>query len=42
LLRRFTTQVGLSPKRFARVRRLRRLLAAAHGRPGHWLGGRRG
>jgi AraC-like DNA-binding protein len=34
LLRRFTAQVGLSPKRLARVRRLRRLLAAAHGRPG--------
>jgi AraC-like DNA-binding protein len=34
LLRRFTAQVGLPPKQFARVRRLRRLLAAAHGRPG--------
>jgi len=34
LLRRFTAQVGLPPKRLARVRRLRRLLAAAHGRPG--------
>ena len=37
LLRRFTAQVGLPPKRFARVRRLRRLLAAAHGRDaGGW------
>jgi len=40
LLRRFTAQVGLPPKRFARVRRLRRLLAAAHGRlgDGGWAG----
>jgi AraC-like DNA-binding protein len=34
LLRRFTAQVGVPPKRLARIRRLRRLLAAAHGRPG--------
>lgn len=32
LVRRFTAQVGLPPKRFARVRRLRRLLGAVHGR----------
>ena len=39
LLRRFTAQVGLPPKRFARIRRLRRLLAAVHGRPGAgWAG----
>jgi AraC-like DNA-binding protein len=39
LLRRFTAQVGLPPKRLARVRRLRRLLAAAHGWPGtDWAG----
>jgi AraC-like DNA-binding protein len=39
LLRHFAAQVGLPPKQFARVRRLRRLLAAAHGRPGTgWAG----
>lgn len=35
----FTAQVGLPPMRFARIRRLRRLLAAVHGRPGAgWAG----
>ena len=39
LARRFTERVGLTPKRLARVRRLRRLLAAAHGRDGAgWAG----
>jgi AraC-like DNA-binding protein len=39
LLRRFTAQVGMPPKQFARVRRLRRLLATTHGKPGTaWAG----
>lgn len=36
LLRRFTIQVGLSPKRFARIRRLRQLLTMTAGKHADW------